>query len=178
MFLVAIDRLFGIDLTSLVNHLSVLKKFANRIRTTADFWTGEGSYSVGTTTNGTGCYPDVTIYDGVNDPLLSEIAWFCGNNGSYHSEYSLGTNTVGTKLANGFGLYDMHLNVWEWTSDWYGCTYPNGGLWCGSAGSERVVRGGGWNHTAAELKSSFRTGTNPTLRTYGTGFRLRKIVQP
>ena len=48
----------------------------------------------------------------------------------------------------------MHGNVWEWTSDRYGCNYPNSGMWC-DLGSDRVVRGGSWE---SQMQSTCRIG--------------------
>jgi formylglycine-generating enzyme required for sulfatase activity len=144
-------------------------EIAARSGTTSEFWTGEGS-SLGGTYSSNDCNTSVTIQDGVSNPPLSDYAWFCGNSNS-------STQEVGTKLPNGFGLYDMHGNLREWTSDWYGCTYPNGGTWCNS-GSDRVYRGGSWSNYPHDLRSSNRSYYYPTYRHDFNGFRLRKIVNP
>ena len=144
-------------------------EIAARSGTTSDFWTGEGS-SLGGTNSADSCDANITIQDGVSNPSLSDYAWFCLNS-SYSSQ------EVGTKLPNGFGLYDMHGNLWEWTSDWYGCAYPNSGTWCNS-GSANVARGGYWGNIPIYLRSSTRNDDNPSYRGYNNGFRLRKLVNP
>ncbi len=67
---------------------------------------------------------------------LGEYAWYCENSGGK-------THEVRQKKPNGWGLYDMHGNVWEWCGDWYG-PYGAGAIrdpQGASSGGVRVLRG-------------------------------------
>lgn len=85
------------------------------------------------------------------------------------------TSEVKQKLPNGYGLYDMSGNVYEWCWDWfapYGTeeqTDPVGP----SVGTDghRVVRGGSWNYDLRYCCVSFRLGA-PTVNRGTVGFRV------
>lgn len=81
-----------------------------------------------------------------------------GDYGWYNSNSENQTHDVGGKLANPFGLHDVHGNVWERVQDRFGPytgdaqVDPTGP----TTGDFRVVRGGGWNNTATGLRSAVR----------------------
>ena len=146
-------------------------EYAARSGTTSEFWTGQGSQLGGTYSSSTSTGNE-TILDGVSNPLLRDYAWYGGNNDNQYGVY--GSKEVGQKLPNGFGLYDMHGNLSEWTADWYGCIFPQTSAdpYCGSAGSYRVRRGGGWISSPSSMRASNRGGNYPTDRNVNGGFRL------
>ena len=98
---------------------------------------------------------------------LTNYAWYYSNSGDK-------THEVKKKDPNGYGLYDMSGNVFEWCWDWYG-TIPAslGADYAGPAsGAHRVLRGGYWNSNAGSCTVGYRNGFSPDFRNRILGFRL------
>jgi len=82
------------------------------------------------------------------------------------------TSPVGSFPPNGFGLYDMAGNLWEWCWDWYAASYAGGTDPHGSAaGNQRVIRGGAWSVDASNCRVGLRNIAGPTSSSISYGFR-------
>jgi formylglycine-generating enzyme required for sulfatase activity len=93
-------------------------------------------------------------------------------------DHHTGTAKVGSFKANGFGLYDMLGNVWEWVQDTWHDSYKgapvNGSAWEGEEGGFRMVRGGAWDGAPRRVRSAARNWDPPRNRNIGLGFRLAR----
>ena len=109
-----------------------------------------------------------------DDPLaLGNYAWY--------DETAVGqyAHRVGQKKPNGWGLFDVHGNVWEWCADWYGRGYyanspvvdPTGP----SAGLYRVLRGDSWFSSSQGVRSASRLRIGPGGRFQHFGFRCALV---
>ncbi len=104
------------------------------------------------------------------------------------------TTAVGKYAANGYGLYDMSGNVWEWCLDEYNANFysvspaqnplsgANSIKWLldnyTGIKTNRVLRGGSWNWDASSVRCAQRGNNGPTLRSRELGFRCVKSVSP
>jgi eukaryotic-like serine/threonine-protein kinase len=110
--------------------------------------------------------PDLANYNGT-------YTYGNGPEGVYREQ----TTEVGSFPPNGFGLYDMHGNVWEWCADHWHNNYEgaptDGTSWLSSdEAARRIIRGGSWLNSPRYCRSAFRNSFEPGNGFNDVGFRV------
>ena len=129
--------------------------------------------------------------------LLSEAEWEYAARAGTRTRYSFGdditpndanygnirkTQPAGSYRANGYGLYDMHGNVYEWVEDCWNGSYrgapTDGKAWESGDCSRRVLRGGSWYSFPRNLRSANRSWDDTGYRGSNDGFRVARTLGP
>ena len=98
---------------------------------------------------------------------------------NFGNEFQVGVKAVNSFQPNGFGLYNMSGNVWEWVDDWFSFyakdkkkTRKEGMVF-----TEKILRGGSWYNTAYYINVGMRFKINPDIKLNSIGFRCAWDVQ-
>ena len=119
--------------------------------------------------------------------LTPELANYDGNHvygngpkGTYRQQ----TIEVASYPANGWGLHDLHGNVWEWCEDHWHASYDfapgDDQPWLIPAAVDnelRLLRGGSWSGPPTNCRSAFRYNVHPGYRCINVGFRVCCLPQ-
>jgi formylglycine-generating enzyme required for sulfatase activity len=116
------------------------------------------------------------------ETITTDLANYDGNSvygDGIKGKYREQTTPVGYfKVANNFGLYDMHGNVWEWCEDSWHENYKNapidGSAWTGQDTASKVIRGGSWNDYTRDCRSASRDSLNFDYKIFG--FRVVRVA--
>ncbi len=133
------------------------------------------------------CRAGTTLPFAFGQTITPEFVNYDGNypygkaeTGKYRGE----TVPVGSLgVANAFGLFDMHGNVWEWCEDFWHNSYEkapsDGSAWLsGEDSSPRVLRGGSWGFYGSDCRSANRDRSAPGVIGHVLGFRLVSARTP
>ena len=89
---------------------------------------------------------------------------------------------MGSFVPNGFGLHDMHGNVWEWVEDCWNGSYEgapsDGGARRSGDCAKRVLRGGSWGNYPRYLRAAYRGRYTTGNRDNYIGFRVARTLTP
>lgn len=149
-----VEQLSWLEAIDLVGHLIRLTRLEWRMPVEAEWeWAARGG--------------EEFLYAGSDDP--DAVAWFGRSCPA----------PIRSRRPNGFGLYDMSGNVWEWTQSLWAPRHP-GGFYSdpreenltAAAGPARVTRGGSWGSDAFCLRCSARDNTPIRSRSRSVGVRL------
>ena len=97
--------------------------------------------------------------------------------------YRIKTVSVGSFPSNGYGLHDVHGNVWEWVEDCWHSDYrgapTDGSAWISGGNCDyRVLRGGSWNFYPSILRAANRNWNEAGSRNEISGFRVARTLTP
>jgi formylglycine-generating enzyme required for sulfatase activity len=108
---------------------------------------------------------------------VDAVAWY-GAYSNPQGNSGRSTHAVATLSANGFGLFDMSGNVWEWVEDAYHAGYSgaptDGSNWVGDA-VRHTLRGGAWSSKPQEVRATQRSRNEPSSRG-SVGFRVVRVL--
>jgi formylglycine-generating enzyme required for sulfatase activity len=153
------ERVAGLIPTNYVYRLPTESEweYADRAGTATAFYLGDSLYSGQANFNGNYEY----------DAAIGQIF-------NLNGIYPEATTPAGSYATNGWGLYDMIGNVWEWCQDKYG-TYPAGSVTDPQgavSGASRVARGGSWVDVGQSCRSAQRRNASPNLKVGSIGIRV------
>jgi formylglycine-generating enzyme required for sulfatase activity len=169
-----VERVSWYDAVEFCDRLSSHTKRQYRLPSEAEW---EYACRAGTTTPfhfGETITTDLANYRGTdNEEYEWSGSYGRGPKGIYREE----TTIVGSfGVANVFGLYDMHGNVWEWCADHWHENYEgattDGSAWLDNDNKPRLLRGGSWNNNPVSCRCAYRSYFNPDLNYNDIGFRV------
>ncbi len=107
--------------------------------------------------------------------LFYNLSGAFGNHPAYATGSTPYTSPVADFSPNGYSLFDVAGNVWEWCWDWYDGAYysssPGTDPGGPSSGTSRVLRGGPWDYDASRARCADRLNASPATANSHAGFR-------